>query len=74
MALLLKRFEILEHNSGFSAEFPVGEFMKEKRCAVCQKRDFGQNEGLEKVGDCRRCGQPVCQRCKCPCTSDEKKD
>jgi hypothetical protein len=63
----------LEHDDVFEAEFSVGEFMKEKRCAVCQKRDFGKNEGLEKVEDCRRCGKPICKRCQCPCSSDDKK-
>ena len=38
-----------------------------KRCVVCQKADYGENEGLEKVEQCPRCESPVCVRCKGRC-------
>jgi hypothetical protein len=44
--------------------------MKEQRCRVCSKLDNGENEGLEKVEDCRRCGKPVCRRCQCVCEKE----
>jgi succinyl-CoA synthetase alpha subunit len=37
--------------------------MPTKRCVICSKADYGENEGLEIVEDCRRCEKPVCARC-----------
>ncbi len=38
-----------------------------RRCIICQKADYGDNIGLEKVDRCQRCESLVCVRCKGRC-------
>jgi hypothetical protein len=38
-----------------------------KRCVNCQKADYGENQGLEKVEQCSGCDSLVCVRCKGKC-------
>lgn len=42
-----------------------------KRCVICSKADYGENEGLEIVDNCRRCEKPVCARCIGRCCDKE---
>lgn len=44
--------------------------MQAKRCVICSKADYGENEGLEVVDNCRRCEKPVCARCISKCCEE----
>ena len=46
--------------------------METKRCLNCSKVDYGENKGLEKVDNCRKCGRPVCARCVGKCCKIDK--
>jgi hypothetical protein len=43
-----------------------------KRCIICQKADYGENLGLEKVEECPHCKSPVCVRCKGKCCKSKE--
>lgn len=45
-----------------------------KRCINCQKADYGENTGLEKVELCPSCDSLVCVRCKGKCCKLAFKD